>query len=653
MIGVSMPKGKAKRQKRKWFAVGERPSITVVVPTAMPSPKAVPVYQRGWMLALALALVTAGIYSPVLHHSFVNFDDQAYIVENRHVTGGLTPATVRWALTAMEESNWHPLTWMSHALDCEFFGLNPAGHHAVNVVLHVANAILLFSLLLGATGARWRSLAVAALFALHPLNVESVAWAAERKNVLSMLFCLLALLAYRWYVRRPRFSRYLLVAFAFALGLAAKPMIVTLPFALLLLDYWPLRRAQSSSQPVDGRHIPQSSWWRLGLEKVPLLGLSAASSVVTLYAQRLSMPTSEALPFAQRVGNAISSYAQYLGKTFWPARLAVFYPHEGGHLSAATTGLCLLFLGAVTVWTWMLRSSRPYLLIGWLWFLGNLIPVIGLVQVGDQAMADRYVYLPLIGVSVMVVWGIASLAGYLPQSRGVAVLAAVAITVLVALSAVTVRQVATWDTSYDLWSHALEVTTDNYLAEDYIGSALLVRAYQTTGQRYSDEATAHFRNAVRINPHDAIGHLNLGADFHEHGRLSEAIAQYTETLEDTSDEHLRAKAYIALGAAYGTLHAFDKAERSYGMAAKLEPGNQGLFMRMAQLGVEERIEQLMEDVATHPSARSYLELGQLQQSLGRSDEARHSYEQALKEDPKFQEARQSLSSMLHSESNTP
>jgi hypothetical protein len=572
-------------------------------------PKSLPVYKQAWFLAAALVLVTAGIYSPVLHHPFVNFDDQAYIVENTHVTGGLTLAMVRWALTSLEEANWHPVTWLSHALDCELFGLNPAGHHATNVMVHAANAAILFLLLLGATGARWRSLAVGALFALHPLNVESVAWTAERKNVLSMLCLLLALLAYGWYARKPATFRYFVVALLFALGLAAKPMIVTLPFALLLLDYWPLRRVQLAKS-VEHPSIQQRSWTWLVLEKVPLLALSAASSVVTIYAQRLSMPTIEALPFAQRIGNAVDSYVGYLSKTFWPAHLAVFYPHEGAHLPAWRIALCIVFLAAVTMWAWTMRHSRSYLLIGWLWFLGNLVPVIGLVQVGDQAMADRYVYLPLIGIFVMVVWGIAGLVADYPQGRNVAgLMIGGAVLVLVALSVVTVRQIATWSSSFELWSHALEVTSDNYLAEDYIGSALLVQAYETTGQRFSDEATAHFRNAVRINPHDAIGHLNLGADFHEHGRLQEAIEQYSAVLRYTRDEHLMAKAYIALGAAYGRLHEFDKAEQSYRMATRLEPDNRGLFMRIGQLGMEEQIAQLTEATATHPTAENYVALG--------------------------------------------
>jgi len=639
-----MPKTTQTRQRR--ISKTPQPRPLREIRKSPLEPEIVPIFKRQWFLALVLAIIAFGVYSPVLQHPFVNFDDQSYIVENSRVSSGLSWSTVRWALTATEEANWHPVTWISHALDCQMFGLNAAGHHATNAILHAANAALLFLLLFVATGLRWRSLAVAALFALHPLNVESVAWAAERKNVLSMFFLLLTLAAYGLYVRKPGIARYLPVVLLFVFALASKPMVVTLPCALLLLDYWPLRRAQSSDTS-ENRRIPQRSWSQLALEKVPLLALSAASSVITIYAQRLSMPTTEALPFSQRLGNAIYSYAAYLWKTFWPSRLAVFYPHEGANLAAWRVGLSVVVLAGISVWVWSQRRSRSYLLIGWLWFLGNLVPVIGIVQVGDQGMADRYLYLPLIGILVMVVWGIADVtAEKLRCSRDVVLAVSVGIACAV-LAVLTLRQLDTWRSSNDLWSHALTVTSNNYLAEDYIGSALLVEAYETTGQRYSDEATVHFRNAVRINPHDVIGHLNVGADFHEHGRLNEAIDQYTEVLQSTSDEHLRAKAYIALGSAYGQLHRFDEAEQSYRMAMQLEPGNQGLLMHLGQLGMEERIAELSKDAVAHPAVQTYVVLGQLQQSVGRIDEARGSFERALKLDPKSKDARGALESISH------
>jgi len=634
-----MPKTRQIRQRRISSAPQLQPVKTIR--NTASAPVILAIFQRGWLLAVVLAAVAFGVYSPVLQHPFVNFDDQSYIVENSHVSGGLSWSTVGWAMTATEEANWHPVTWISHALDCQFFGLNARGHHATNAILHAVNTALIFLLLLAATGLRWRSLAVAALFALHPLNVESVAWAAERKNVLSMFFLLLTLGAYGLYALKPSVARYLAVFSLFVLGLAAKPMVVTLPCALLLLDYWPLRRVQSLDR--SDQRIVQRSWRWLVLEKMPFFALSAASSAITIYAQRLSMPTTEVLPFSQRLGNAVYSYAMYLWKTFWPTRLAVFYPHEGANLAAWRVGVSIILLAGISVWVWTQRRSRSYLLIGWLWFLGNLVPVIGIVQVGDQGMADRYMYLPLMGLLVMVVWGIADLDGEKFRSKK-GMLAAGLGLACAALSVLTLRQLDTWRSSNDLWSHALKVTSNNYLAEDYMGSALLVQAYEASGQRYSDDATVHFRDAVRINPHDAIGHLNLGADFHEHGKLAEAIEQYSEVLRATSDEHLRAKAYIALGAAYGQLHKFEQAEQAYRMAMQLEPGNQGLLMRLGELGVEERIAELSENAVAHPTAQTYLTLGQLQQSLGRIEEAQRSFQQALRLDPKSEDAHSGLSS---------
>ncbi len=624
-------------------------------PVARPNPEAPkqPPHdsKRVWLIAFALVVITAAVYLPVLWHPFVNYDDESYVVENEHIHAGLNSAMLRWALTSMDESNWHPLTWVSHALDCQVYGLNSAGHHATSMILHVLNAVVLFWLLLRATGSRWRSLAVAALFALHPLNVESVAWVAERKNVLSMFFLLLTLASYGWYARKPGALRYLSVAVLFAAGLAAKPMIVTLPCALLLLDYWPLGRVQMGNTPLQASPFVRVSWQKLVLEKVPLLGLSAASSVITLHAQKMSMATTEALPLSQRLANAIYSYVMYLWKAVWPTRLAVFYPHVGDRLAGWRVALCLMVLIGISWLVWAERRSRAYLLVGWLWFLGNMVPVIGLVQVGDQGMADRYVYLPLVGIFVAVVWGAASMFDtYGKKWLGDRKLGEPAVVVIGATAAVfcllvflTVRQIATWRSSDDLWAHALQVTEDNYLAEDYMGSALLEQAYVTNGQRYSDEATAHFRNAARINPHDAISHLNLGADLHEHGKLQEAIEQYEEMLQYTRDEHLMAKAYIALGAAHAQLHDFAEAERFYRLAAQLEPGNQGLFMRMGQLGMEEKILQLSEAAAAHPSAQNYMVLGQLQESAGHVAEARESYRKAVRLNPKLADAGRSLS----------
>ncbi|MFZ0956318.1 MAG: tetratricopeptide repeat protein [Candidatus Sulfotelmatobacter sp.] len=590
-------------------------------------------------LCLLLAAVTFIVYSRALTNPFVNYDDQGYVVENSRVQQGLTLATLRWALTSTDATNWHPLTWLSHAADCQLFGLNPKGHHLTSVLLHVCNVVLLFLLLARVTGSIFKRLLVAALFALHPINVESVAWIAERKTVLCMFFILLTFAAYGWYARRPRLGRYLAVVGLFILALAAKPMAVTLPFALLLLDFWPLGRVSSLQTASEVFPVPRVGFGRLVLEKLPLVLLSAASSAVTLFAQKAAVATNEHVPLFVRLANACYAYSTYIFNAFWPVGLASFYPYEGYRLPVWQFVLCALFLVAVTAWTWGKRA-RTYLPVGWLWFLGTLVPMIGLVQVGDQAMADRYAYLPLIGIFVMAVWGVADLAE--KHRIDVRLLRVGAVVIIVALSLLTWRQIGYWRSSRDLWTHALQVTKDNYMAEDYVGSALLVENYEATGQRHLDEALVHFKNAVRINPNDAISHLNLGADMHEHGQLREAIEQYQTVLSLTQDPHLVAKSFIDLGAAYQQLGDYAASEQYFREAQKMEPDNEVILLDLGKLGMAKRARELSTAAAAHPTPGAYLQLGQLQQAAGMIPEARQSYEAALKLNPKFVEAQKAL-----------
>jgi hypothetical protein len=598
-----------------------------------------------WLCVL-LAVATFAVYYRAITNPFVNYDDQAYVLENVQVQQGLTAATVKWAFSSSYASNWHPLTWLSHALDCQLFGLNPAGHHFSSVLLHILNALLLFLILARATGAPLRSFFVAALFALHPINVESVAWIAERKNVLSMFFLLLSLGAYGWYARRPSMARYLAPFLLFACALAAKPMVVTLPFLLLLVDFWPLQRVAGAAPPSSAFQSPQFSFRQLVLEKVPLLFLSASSSLVTLVAQRTVITSNLHLPLHVRAANAIYAYSMYIVKTLWPTRLASFYPYEGLRLSTWQVLLCLLFLIGITVIAWRGRA-RPYLPVGWFWFLGSLVPVIGLVQVGDQAMADRYAYLPLVGIFCILVWGGVDLA----QNRklNLRTVAAVAALALVVLSFMTWRQIGFWKSSYDLWSHALEVTTDNYMAENYVGTAELVQTFEATGQRYSPEALAHFQNAVRINPADPISHLNLGADLHEHGHLPEAIEQYKAVLQLTRDPHLVEKSLLDLGAAEQQLGHFAEGRQYDLQVLKMDPSSEVALDNLGKLGMEEQIQQLARKASSTPSAYAYFQLGALQQGAQRIPDAIVSYQEALKLDPKFQEAR----SALHALNQTP
>jgi len=593
-------------------------------------------------ICVLLAVVTFAVYFRATQNPFVNYDDQGYVVENTHVQQGLTGETLRWALTSTDATNWHPLTWLSHALDCQLFGLNASGHHLTSVLLHVMNTLLIFLLLSRATGARWRSVVVALLFGLHPINVESVAWIAERKNVLCMFFMLLTLWAYGWYARRPRVERYLAVAALFVLALAAKPMAVTLPFVLLLVDFWPLQRVASLQPKTEPFAVPQASLTRLAVEKVPLLLLSVASSVITMIAQKAAVATNEAVPLPVRMVNAVYAYTMYVVKAFVPIHLASFYPYEGYRLWDATLLLCVLFLLCVSVWVWRKRALT-YLPVGWLWFLGTLVPMVGVVQVGDQAMADRYAYLPLIGIFVMVVWGV----GDFVQKRASnpRIWGAAAAVVLVVLSILTWRQIGFWNSSRDLWFHALAVTRDNYMAEDYAGSALLAENFQATGQRRLDEALVHFQNSVRINPHDAISRLNLGADLHERGQYREAIQQYLVVLNLTQDEHLVAKTYSDLGAASQQLGEYAAAREYYRQARELEPNNDVIFMNMGKLGMLERVQQLAAEASARPSPQAYLELGELQQAAGLSPNARQSFQTALKLNPKFADAQKALQSL--------
>ena len=505
--------------------------------------------KRNLVLALLLVVATLAMYNPVIHHPFVNFDDDRYVTDNTHVRAGLRWDTVRWAFTSFDEANWHPLTWLSHAFDCQVFGQNPAGHHYVNVLLHALNAVLLFWVLWRATGATGRSWMVAALFALHPINVESVAWVAERKTILSMLFLLLALGAYGLYSRRPSIGRYAAVAALFACGLMAKPMVITFPFLLLLWDYWPLQRAQN--------------FLKLALEKVPLLALSAVSAVVTVKAQRAgnAVGTMMEYPLSMRMENAFISYARYLGKALWPWALSPQYPYPEGALRWQAIG-AFAFLLALTLLICIAGKRRRYLLVGWFWFLGCMVPMIGLVQVGSQAMADRYAYLPFVGLFILICWGLADWAGDSTISKNV--LAVACGLVLAALSAVTFRQISYWNDNVTLWSHAVAVTQGSFIAEDNLGGALL-----TEGRE--EEAMPHFRAAAALDPIDPMSHLNLAAYAQRQGHPQEAIEQYTKVLTMTPDPRLRATAFSDMGYALRDLGDSARAKASFRAALNLRP----------------------------------------------------------------------------------
>jgi protein O-mannosyl-transferase len=494
------------------------------------------------VLCILLATATIALYRPAIGHSFIVLDDHEYVTANSHIHNGFGWETIKWAFTSYEAANWHPLTWLSHALDYQLFALNPAGHHLDSVLIHALNAVLLFLLLGWITKRVGPSLLVAALFALHPINVESVAWIAERKNVLSTLFFLLAIGAYVWYAQRPDWRRYSLMAALFAAGLMAKPMVITLPFVLLLMDYWPLARmrldqTQRDSATTNG--VPQAEFSRLILEKIPLLFLSAASAWLTLQAQRSAVRTIAELPLSVRIENAVVAYGLYLWKMLWPARLA-FYPHSPT-LPAWQWILSGLFLTGVTVFVVALRRKR-YLPVGWFWFLGTLIPVIGLVQVGEYAMADRYAYIPLIGIFVMIVWDLSDLA----DAKKVRTVWRVipALCTLAALGWVTNRQIDYWDSDYDFWSHTLEVA-EHPLTLNALGIALMHPDSEmsrhdlenfATEQDRMDKARQHFERALELR--QPLTQQNPGAYLPDTARSLNNLGNL-DRLQNRTDEALK------------------------------------------------------------------------------------------------------------------
>jgi tetratricopeptide (TPR) repeat protein len=498
----------------------------------------------------ALAVSTLLVFWQVRNFDFVNYDDPSYVTENPHVLNGLTADSVRWAFTTIHTGYWHALTWLSLMLDCQLFGPGPAGFHLTNLFFHIANTLLLFLVLKQMTKAIWQSAFVAALFALHPMHVESVAWIAERKDVLSTFFWMLTLLTYVVYVSRPSAFRYIVTLAAFALGLMAKPMLVTLPFLLLLLDYWPLNRFGSKRSPFF-----------LLIEKIPLFAMAAATSVATFIAQKQTgaMRISENIGFLFRLANALISYVQYIVKMIWPVRLAVFYPHRYENVPFLYVAISVILLLAVTIFVIRFAKNHRYLVTGWLWYLGTLIPVIGIIQAGSQAYADRYTYTPYIGLFIMLAWGLPQLLSKLPQRK--IVLGVSMVIILTTLGICASLQVSYWKNSIILFSHANQVTQNNWLAHNNRGTA-----YNRIG-RYQ-EALEDFSQAIRIKPDYDEALNNLGAAYGNLGRYQQAIEAFRQAIKikpNYTDAHYN------LGNAYSKLSRRQDAIEAYRQAVKLRP----------------------------------------------------------------------------------
>ena len=546
-------------------------------------------------VASALAVATLAVYAQVISHQFIGFDDQAYIQNNPMVRAGLTWKGIVWALTTFYDSNWHPLAWIAHMLDVEMFGLDAGKHLLVNALIHVANSVLLFVFLKRVTADRWPSAVVAALFALHPLHVESVAWAIERKDTLSTFFGLITLLAYARYADAPSPTRYALMALWLALGLMAKPMLVTWPFVLLLLDYWPLRRVEW--RPADGMKRFAKAWLPLVREKVPLMGLVAASMVLTWMAQR-NVGSGQMIfdaPLALRIPNAVVSYSQYIFSTFWPANLGIYYPFAPTAPPIPRLAVAIVLLAVITVVAVRHAETRPPLIVGWLWYVGTFLPVIGLVPIGiGQAMADRYYYVPSIGLFVALVFGVAELARMWRIGRR-PIVAMTAVT-LVLLAFATTVQVSRWRDTDTLFEHTLSVTTDNLVVEYNYGydlmqrgeygraiphfaealrieprffAALVYMGLSLEKQGKPQDAMAFYDRAVAVDPNNADVRTNLGLLLAREGRFSEAAAQLNEVLRLTPNS---AEAHSNLG---GVLLMAGQPEQSIPhlrTALRLKPG---------------------------------------------------------------------------------
>lgn len=597
-----------------------------------------------YLIIIFLIVASFIAFGRILGNDFVNYDDNDYITENNHIKAGLSSETIKWAFSAVVSCNWHPLTLLSHALDWQLFGANASGHHFVSLLLHIGSAILLFLFLNKTTGTLWPAAFVAALFALHPLRVESVAWASERKDVLSIFLGLASIYAYAYYVESSKLSKYFISLILFALSLMAKPMLVTLPFVLLLLDYWPLgrwpkageqqllpvsneselikkkgkqRRADSTKEKKisvpPGNHAKTIHYYLLW-EKLPFVLLALASCIVTIWAQQIAITAMEQLPLIDRLLNAIVSYVQYLMKIFWPVNLAVFYPYDQSLQSWRVFGMAsilqswqffgpaLILLGTSIAVIYAIKKA-PYLFAGWFWYLGTLVPVIGLMQVGRQSMADRYTYFPSIGISIILVWGVFYL---LPKKNmRKMILIPAAVILLAVLTFLTWQQCGYWKNSISLFSHALQATKDNFVAHNNLGLAL------SADGKY-EEAIAHYREAIKINPYADLSYFNLVVDLIKQGRIEEAIA----VIKINPDQQ---KAHSHLG---GVLAALG--EKLAAQGKKLA----------AQRMYEEAITHCLAAIKINPNYDdSYCYLANLYMKQGKITEAIDNYRQAIKINP--------------------
>src|SRR5882724_10033924 len=641
----------AKRTAQKRKAVGFT-AANERTPTAFEVSHGTTFERSDLLIVLGLAIVTFGIYAQLIGHRFITFDDPTYIQENPMVNRGVTPAGLAWAFSTFYAGNWHPLTWIAHMIDSQLFGMKAGGHLLVNALIHAANTLLLFWFLLRTTHARWSSALVAAFFALHPLHVESVAWAAERKDTLSTFFGLLSLIAYTRYAEAPSIRRYAWVAIMLALGLMAKPMLVTWPFVMLLLDYWPLRRfaAVIPSEVEESRRktsklTPRGPSTSLGMtikklvvEKIPLFALVAASAVITFLAQSHggAVRSFTEAPITLRLSNALVSYAKYLLRAFWPNDLAVNYPfQEAGVPAWQIIGAALLLI-AITAFCFFQRKIRPYLIVGWLWFLGTLVPVIRLVQVGGQTMADRYFYIPSIGLFIVIAFGLADIARswrVAPSLR-----TGIAVVVLLILATLTNAQIHRWSDSFTLFKHTLAVTPPNLVIENSLWIAM------DNSGRY-DEAVAHFEKALQVQRDHYEVLVNMGVTRYHQGQLPEAIEYYQAAIRSHPDApEAHAQLALALWKQSRNEAAYDEVRRASQLAPKDANIRNYLGIALGRLGrFPEATDQLHEALRLNPNgAEVHYNLGLALLASGKPQESIAEFEIALRLKPELKGAADNL-----------
>ena len=601
-----------------------------------------------FLVSLCLVAAVIVTYIPVIHSDFVGYDDELYVTENIHVQEGFTCSGLKWAFTTSHSGNWHPLTWLSHMLDCELYGLNPAGHHWTQVEFHIVNTVLLFFILFKMTGALFKSAFVSAIFALHPLHVESVAWVSERKDVLSTFFGFMMIFAYHRYVKSSCLKNYLLIIIFLSLGLMAKPMLVTFPFVLLLLDYWPLRRLQFKNNRISETGgvtcFGFQGLLRLILEKIPLLIPVVISCILTFLAQKSegAVKALDAIPLKSRVANALVSYINYVFKAVWPSKLAVFYPHPGNTLPEwQIFGSALLIAVAILL---AIRESRkyPYLPVGLFWYLGTLIPVIGLVQVGNQAMADRYTYIPLIGFFIIIAWGFSDLLAKWHYRK--IVLSVSAVIVLSGFTAKTFFQTRHWKNGITLFENAIKVTKNNYKSQNNLGTAL--------ASVDIDKAISHYKAALRMKPDYAVALYNLGNVLIKKGKVDEAIDHYQKALHIKPDY---VEVLNNLGNAFFKKKDYDKALFYFTKAFKMNPrqidaSNNLANVMFVQGKPNEAISRYREIVKTFPeNADAHYNLAYMLSALGMLDEAVPHYKESLRINPKYSKAHYNLGNIFMNE----